>query len=574
MIRKTVRFRVSGWACCALLFMVCGPLPTDIGKNNYSVQLYLEDGTKTTATFSGEPIKATITLPDSFVFDDIAWHLGNGHYRHPGIAPGQKMKSFDVELFWTALPASRDSATRQLYDSVYVSLAGETIRSNRVRVNVTNVPPVFDSVRIGSSPGRTGDTIRYTIALNDTSASLAIRAGATDINRDTLRYDWYSANGVSLSPAPMVTYSVPKAQFSDTVIVTVYDGKGGHASTVICLSKLPPNVAPVIDSIGAGARTFPQDTTFHVVSLKVVDTLRLALYSHDADAGDVMTVTWTHKNSRDSLVRTPANSSQVFLVCDSIYKKVYDSLRTVDTVVAVVKDQRGDSAKTVIRIVQGSVNNAPKLDSIRVNAAMQCRGATLLARDTGSGRDTFMLRVFSTDIDSGDSVKLTIAGRVPSAVLKISDTAARYICKDSLYTDTLFFIVKDLKGDSARKSIVVTVNNRLPSVDSIRVIDTVIKRDTMFRTKDSLVMGSDSVAAKDSVKIRLYAHDPDPSPADSVSQVQWTLSSAKTMKLLDVKGLFVQYPCQDSTYNDTINVRISDLRQKTTQRSIVLKVKK
>ena len=68
---------VISW-CAALLFCMCAPQPTQVGAGNYPIQLTLEDGTKTQATFSGEPIIAYITLPDSTAFDpsDGTWEPG------------------------------------------------------------------------------------------------------------------------------------------------------------------------------------------------------------------------------------------------------------------------------------------------------------------------------------------------------------------------------------------------------------------------------------------------------------------------------------------------------------------
>jgi len=562
------RFPVTTMLCAAafscLVFLSCGPLPTDVGNSNLSIRLYLEDGTKTAATYSGEPIKATITLPDSFVFEDIAWHLGNGHYQHPGIAPGKKLKTLDVELFWTSFPACKDTATKQLYDTLYVSVAGETMRSNRVRVNVTNVPPVIDSIKIGTAPGRSDDTIRYTVTMNDTSSNLAIKAAASDMNRDTLKYDWYSFRGVNLAPVALVQYQVPKSQFADTVVVTVYDGKGGQSVKVICLSKLPSNSLPVIDSIRVGSRTFAQDTTFHVYSARQLDTVRLTLYSHDPDAGDVISVTWSHKNARDSLIRTVSNRFQVALACDSLYKKPFDSLRTVDTVTITVKDVRGDSAKATIRFVQGYINTPPKLDSIRVNGLIQCKGTTVLSRDSvyAWARDTFTFRVFSTDLDSGDTVKLSVKAKQNSLVTRLSDTTAQYVCKDSAYTDTVVFSVKDLSGDSVVKKIVISVINRPPALDSIRVDGVMQCRGAVSLFRDTAIASS-----IDTVTLRIFASDRDPGDT-----VKLNVSAKQVSCVTKLSDTSVQYVCRDSIYTDTVVCCVKDVAGDSAIKKIVISI--
>jgi hypothetical protein len=661
-------------ACCAGMILLCGPIPTDLDKNNFPIKLALEDGSATTATFSGKTITASVTLPESVSFNEIAWHTGSGNYKHDDIPPAKKVLQAQVELYWTTVPLCKDTATDRMYDTVYVSTHGETVRSNKVTVFVTNVAPVIDSVWIGTSAGKSSDTVLHTISMSDTNSRISLRAGSRDVDNDIMRYDWYSTRGVRLGTTSLVRYDVPETKFTDTIYLNVYDGKGGNAGRVIVLTKLPPNNAPVIDSIRVGSRVFSQDTAFHTYSARTVDTLKFRVYAHDADAGDLLSITWTKKNAKDSLVRSTGTPSLASLVCDTMFRKAYDSLRTADTVTVLVRDSRGDSAKTVVRILQGFLNTAPSLDSIRINGIIQCRGtvvlvrdtaiatskdtfmlrifatekdsadtakisvsckqasllvklsdttaryvckdsvytdtiscivkdcfgdsvkksivisvinrppvldsirvngairctgSTLLSRDTASGRDTVMLRIFSTDPDHLDSVKLSISNKFPSLVQKLSDTAVRYVCRDSLYADTVSCVVRDLRGDSAKKSVVIAVVNRLPRIDSITVTDTIGRRTLTYKDTDSLVAGIDTIATNDSVRVRLFAHDPDPAPKDSIYAVQWTLSSGKTMKVLDTKGLIVQYPAQAASVIDTVNVRITDTRQKSGRTSLI-----
>ncbi len=453
----SVRYGVV--ALCAALLLRCGPLPTKPGEDVFALQLGLEDGTKTAATFSGEPIAATITLPDSVEFDSIAWHCGSGQMAHPGVAPSLRSKNFNVQLFWTSNPLCKDTVTKRLFDTVYVSTHGETKHSNSVKVTVTNVPPVIDSVRIGTTTIKNSGAINYVIPSTDTSTYILLRVGASDANLDPLRYDWFSSGGVTLSPAALVSYGILKYQFADTIVVTVYDGKGGSAEKTIILSKPAPDHPPVID-------------------------------------------------------------------------------------------------------------NPPRLDSIRVNGVMQCRGAAVVAVDSGSGKDTFVLRVFASDPDKGDTVKLSVKAKKPSQLTMLSDTTVQYACRDSIYNDTVAFMVKDLSGDSAKKNVVIAVVNRLPRIDSITVQDTVKHRTLSYASSDSLVMGYDSIATADSVKVSLFAHDPD-APRDSIAQVKWTLSSGKSMKLLDKKGLVVQYPGQSAAGDDTVTVMVADIKQKMYVKSLI-----
>jgi hypothetical protein len=561
----SISIRYAAIALCAGLLLRCGRLPTDIGANGFSLQLALEDGTRTSATFSGQPITATITLADSVDFDSIAWHCGGGQVAHPGIAPSLKKNVFSVQLFWTSDPLCKDSATKDLFDTIYVSIHGESQRSNTVKVTVTNVAPVIDSVRIGTVSVRNSDTVRYVIPMTDTSSYILLRVGAHDMNRDTLRYDWYSVRGVTLSPVYLVSYPVPKTLFVDTLFVTVYDGKGGSAGKIIILSKLTPNHVPVIDSILAGARMYTPDSVMLTYSSRTLDTLKLHAFVHDTDAGDQLYVTWTKKNPRDSIARNTANSAVATLVFDSTYRKASDTIRVVDTVTVKVKDSRGDSAMTVIRIVYGHVNSAPKLDSIRVNGIIQCKGTVALSRDTAYGctRAVLLMRIFSSDPDSGDTVKLTVRAKQTGAVTRISDTIAQYACKDSTYTDTVICVVKDISGDSAVKKIVVSVINRPPVLDSIRVNGVmqcrgpaaVLSRDTMI------------ASSRDTFLIRVFTSDPD--PGDTVKLSVRAKQATALTKLSDTTA---QYTCKDSTYTDTVVCVVKDIAGDSAVKRVVVSV--
>ncbi len=547
---------------CSLITFICTPLPTTVGSNDYPIQLGLGDGTFTTSIFSGQPIIATISLPDSATFGDIAWHLGTANYVHPNIAPSVKQKSFKVELFWTSLPIYKDSITKQLFDSVYVSIAGETKRSNSVRIYVTNVPPVFDSLLIGNSGFKTGDTIRYTVS--DTSQMLTIKAKTSDINQDALKYGWYSSRGVNLPLTPIVTYPVPQDKFSDTIVITVYDGKGGQSEKVLFLTKLPPDNPPVIDSIKVGTKIFGPDSSLYLYSVRQIDTVGFTVYAHDPDAQDTITASWARKNSKDSLIRNPGTSFQVKLLCDSLYKKPCDSMRTVDTITATVRDLRGTTVKKSIRIIQGYIRHVPHLDSISVNGMMQCKGSVLLSRDSvrvGS-RAVLKLKFFVSNIDSGDTSKLTVKAKLSSQITKTSDSTAQYVCKDSLYTDTVVSTVKDLAGDSAIKRIVITVIDRAPLLDSIRVNGKIQCKGTALIAKDTSI-----ATRKDTLMLRVFSSD-----SDAGDTVKLTVKAKQTSQVTKLSDTVARYICKDSLYTDTIVCIVKDLAGDSAIKRIVISV--
>ena len=135
--------------------LTCNP-PSAPPLSPYAVTLSLETEGRTTATFSGALIKAIVETPDTVNFDDINWHCGLGTAHRPAdIAPGQRLVLDSVMLEWTKIPLTKDTAKgehhNQYYDSVYVTTGGGLHTSNVVRVYVTNLQPVFDSIKVGDT---------------------------------------------------------------------------------------------------------------------------------------------------------------------------------------------------------------------------------------------------------------------------------------------------------------------------------------------------------------------------------------------------------------------------------------
>lgn len=555
------------------LLLMCVPTPVSVSMG-HSIQLGLEDGSQTSATFSGQPIKAIITLSDSTLFSDIAWHLGAGQYRHPDIQPGQKIVSAEVDLFWTSIPSYRDTAKKLSYDSIYVSLAGETIRSNRVVVYVTNLPPVIDSVKIGAIVDKLDDTIRYSLLSTDTTTHLTMRVGAHDINRDTLAYDWYSSRlAASLDPLQQVVYVLPQAQFLDTVTATVYDGKGGSSFKTILLSKAVQNRPPSIDSLAIDSLVVPGSQTSAIRFVApALDSLVFRVHTSDPDVGDKVTVTWTNTNAKLDTIRSVRGDTQMVWKGDASLKTrlARDSVRVADTVIVVARDTRGDSTRRLVQIVQGRVNHPPRIDSVRVNNATTLAGTMVLFVDSISVRDSVRIKPFFSDPDS-DSISWTYKVTRPLQYKKMADSSFLYVSKDSLLSDTMVFTVKDELGDSAKKSVIFATTNRYPVVDSMAVGDTGVTGRTVFKGNDSLFVRKDTFFVNDSVRFQLFAHDPD--NGDTFS-IQWSTASGKKMAAQDAKGFVEAYPCADvANRNDTVHVTVRDTKQKISTGAVVLHTK-
>ena len=79
-------------------------------------------------------------------------------------------------------------------------------------------------------------------------ASSQIHANATDPNNDELTYTWLISSGEITGEGPIVTWEAPSKSGDHTITLTVTDGKGGEATSMITLNVLP-NSPPIIERI-------------------------------------------------------------------------------------------------------------------------------------------------------------------------------------------------------------------------------------------------------------------------------------------------------------------------------------
>jgi hypothetical protein len=425
------------------LLVTCATLPVDT-NGDFFIRFTLEDGTNTEATFSGRPVTAYLAFDDSVYFDDVAWHLGNGKYQYPDIDPARKIKSVGVELSWTSKPRLYDTASGRYYDSVYVSMGGEQLRSNTARVYVANVPPVIDSVKVSRTSYTTGDTISYSVQLYDTLATFAIRVFAHDNDANALSCTWR----------------------------------------------------------GADARLYPN----------VTNNL-LATYVLPSGTG------------------------------------------IVDTIGATVYDGYGGNGQRTIYIQKGAINHSPFFDSLRITDTT-ARGIWTLFSYHATALDTIRFHVFARDTDASDAAHCTVTGKFAALLTGVSDTAVRYLCKDSLYSDTLTFRVYDNHSVNVTKTVAISIDNRYPVIDSVSC------GDSLF--KSSAPLYQRSATALDSVLIRIYAHDPD--AGDTLRDTALSACGVVSVKLYSNRQY--RYPAMDSAYIDTVSLVVRDLRLKTAIKKI------
>jgi hypothetical protein len=551
----------------ALLILILCAMPVNQNGNGaYRISLTVDDKTHTEATFSGEPISAFLTFRDS-VPDDIAWHTGLGQKL---VLPYvKKDKELQAKLFWLSMPTHKDSATGKFYDSVYVSTGGEQFRSNGVRIFVTNLAPVIDSVKVSSTTYKINDTLRYSVKVSDSLPTFLVRVFSHDLDKNVLSCSWSGA-GARLLPvigALNATYIIPQFNCLDTVGAEVYDGQGGAATRVMIIqTQKNANRAPVIDSVSAKDTLFTGNADLYYYSSAKLDSIKFKVSAHDSDRGDGMFYQWTNKSLKTAVLRSAGTTATLVWACTAATcRDTSKALKTFDTVSVTVFDNDSAKAMKTIVIVKGTIgpNKPPVFDSLMVKDTL-LKGAWSIATYKATVRDSIAFRMYAHDPDSLDTIHFSVTAHDTQRTRKLGDTAAVFACRDSIYRDTVLLHLYDLHMASVDKKVIVDVSNRFP------IIDSVLMGDTTAKAADSACVKTASV--KDSVLMRVFAHDPD--KGDTIASIRWlsTGASNDTSRFKKISGTQATYVCKDSIFKDTCFIQVFDKEHAWTRKKVVVNV--
>jgi len=561
---------VPALGLAALMVLLCTVAPNQNGPG-YRITLTVDDKSSTVATFSGKPIQAFITFSDSVYFEDVAWHLGAGSFAYPAITPGKKIKNVEVSLFWTTVPAHKDSATGKFYDSIYVSTGGEQFRSNGAKVFVTNLAPIIDSLKINTTVYKSGDTLRYVVKMTDTMTSLLIKVFAHDLDSKVLSAAFWqdTARLMQISPTSLTAYyQVPLFNCVDTIGVMAYDGQGGDdVKTMIITTQKNADRPPIIDTVKANDTLFTGAAAgVYYYSAPKLDSIKFRVSAHDSDLNDALFYQWTNKNSKLTVLRSTGTTANLTWACTSATcRSASTTISVVDTVTITVRDNDSLSDKRTIVIVKGVLgpDKPPVLDSLWVGDTL-LKGVWSVYAYRATVRDTINFKMYAHDPDSLDTAHVSVSAKNTLGLQQYGDTAAIYVCKDSVYVDTVLVHVYDLHLGYVDKKVVINVSNRYPIIDSVRVGDTTAK------AADSSFVKIASV--KDSIAFRVYAHDPD--KGDTIAAIRWLSTGTinDTVRFKKIAGTGAVYVCKDSLFSDTCFVEVFDKEQAWAKKKIIITI--
>ncbi|MBI5816121.1 MAG: PKD domain-containing protein [Nitrospinae bacterium] len=300
----------------------------------------------------------------------------------------------DMETIYVSIPL--DSLTAVVYMTPGVRRFDLLVTTN---IGLSFTGSVIADISAGSSPEFNFDlVINSAPAINSLSASpssagknspVSITADVSDLDDDSLSYQWNGGGGSISGSGPSVTFTASHSG-SYTVSLTVDDGRGGVTTGSVGVSVA--NNPPVIHSVSASA-----------ASAEIGDTIYLACDATDPD-GDTVSYSWS-----DGAGWSASGPSAIYTVSSGGDKTISCS--------AADDEGANDYGSVAISVASVSrVNNSPVISSFTVNRCSiapvngVCGGFggwTALAASTSCIPTYFQFICSATDAD-GDTISYNL----------------------------------------------------------------------------------------------------------------------------------------------------------------------
>ena len=377
----------------------------------------------------------------------------------------------------------------------------------------------------------------------------------------------------------------------DTVIVldqinaTISDrsGRSVRRHIVYGLARINPALRPVIDSLRIGSRTIVLDNanpdSIYTYDASIFSTLTVRAYPHKRYSADVLAADWSSSLNNGFSSLSGVDYLQALYTCalstcdDTV--AVSNGPKAFDTLTVAIARLSGaeTSAKVLLRKIPKRTNLAPVIDSVRIiNAGFNpddtlCYSAlpgTVVTYARAYVLDTMRLRIVIHDPDAGDTsitAAITASGitglTVPLKTRLNTYTVytCTYVCRGSAYADTITIRALDKGGATALLKIACPIKlNHPPLIDSVSACKGATC--SVLGATDSILVAT----AGDTLNFSFYGSDSD---TDTLV-CTWSAKSAAVLgavnplKAVPPLSFSALYTCLNSSYSDTITMRLED----------------
>ncbi len=511
---------VCALVAAAVAVTIMCTTPTGGDEERFAITLSLEEKGRDTAWYRGEPVKVIVESEESLYVDDLEWTWGTakyvkGHFNEDSAGTYTEM---EVLLYWDGATLCEDSV-KGMFDTIYVTTAGQRLRSNTVVVFVKNIPPLITALVVGDTTLVPEYGVDDTFSVEVTGGTLCTlqALGGDYEDHSNFAVSWKSTHDSTLAGGHTgftALYRAPEGVFGDTVRMHAYDGDGGHFRRTLILYGLGPNAAPEIRSVtveGAAYVTADGGVVSHRAA--VIDTVKIAIAASDPDEHDLR-ASWSARGTTGVIEAGADSTLAASYRCPGLIcrERPSDTVITVDTVDAVVTDERGDSASVSVVLRYGNFH--PKVESLTVVRSSTDSTYVFANPETVTLEalpgDSLELDIVVSDRDLSDSVTFDWEPVDTARMWFDEGSAVHYSLKDSFYTDSIVIRAGD-GTDTAAAVLILRVPDKAPVIDSIVVVDSTFSflggdyvSDTSFSVEDTVAY---DVTGGHRLTLRVHARD-------------------------------------------------------------------
>ena len=452
----------------------------------------------------------------------------------------------------------------KLVETFEVVTADGTKGTVTVTINGTNDAPTIGGVAAGAvkEDGTTtvsGQLTKSDVDTNDTHTWSIANNGNGQYGKFTVDQtgkwtyvlDNKSAQVQALAEGQKVT---------DTIVITVDDGKGGKATQTVTVEVTGTNDAPTIGGTATGA----------VKEDAVVNTTSGQLTKTDVDTNDVHT--WSVANNGNGQYGkfTVDQTGKWTYTLDNSNAKVQalaEGQTATDTIIVTVNDGKGGTATQEITVTITGTNDAPTIGGVATGAVTEDAAVTIV---TG--------QLTKTDVDATDTHTWSIANNGNGQygkftldqtgkwtyVLDNGSTKVQSLAAGQTVTDTITVTISDGKGGTATKDITITITgaNDNPTIGGVAT--GAVKEDGTLTTAGQLTKSD--IDTNDT-------HTWSIANSGNGQYGKFTLDqTGKWTYTLDNASAKVQALTEGQTVTDTITVTVNDGKGGTATQEITVTI--
>lgn len=322
--------------------------------------------------------------------------------------------------------------------TVYDDRGDSAVRKIELSKGKLDQLPQLQSFHFNGTGVMFSDTTARVTAIGGYSYRIGMQC--TDPEKKPLTVEWTGnpSSRFSEKTDSTIKYTAPTVRGTDTLRLVVSDGA---LSITRRLLISVDDIGPQFDSLLLADTVLKGTDTVFTLEAVPGDTILCIAYATDRDTGDSMTYDWTSGDEKRFIVRIENRAR--YNLPDPIIK---------DTIIMTLQD---GAAQVVRRVVLRPANRRPVIDSI-IGDGILLTGTAAYLSDTAIAGDTVSFTGFARDPDGG---KLTWLWSGADTSLFISRVASsvKYLCIDSVYTDTVSLTVKDEDGANTVKKVILQV---------------------------------------------------------------------------------------------------------------------